>query len=81
MKVVVDNNAAPYVHLDGCHEKGGGSEERQPRWHLKLRLLKHRPRPLHVHLQRVAGDQVGGRGNQGLHIRITLFCQLSMFLV
>ena len=43
--------------LDGNHE-GGGSEERQPRWHLELRLLQHRSRPLHVHLQRVAGDQV-----------------------
>ena len=61
MKVAVDNHVAPYVHvvdLD-CYDKGGGSEERQPRGHLELRLLEHRPRPLHVHLQRVAGDQVG----------------------
>ena len=62
MKVAFDNHVAPYDYvgdLDGCCEKGGGSEERQPRWHLELRLLEHRPRPLHVHLQRVAGDQVG----------------------
>ena len=44
--------------LDGTNE-GGGSEERQPCGHLELRLLQHRSRPLHVHLQRVAGDQVG----------------------
>ena len=43
--------------LDG-NNVGGGSEERQPRRHLELRLFQHRSRPLHVHLQRVAGDQV-----------------------
>ena len=55
-------HVVPHDHDDGgldLDDEGGSSEERQPRWHLELRLLQHRSRPLHVHLQRVAGDQVG----------------------
>ena len=40
----------PPTLADG-NDEGGSSEERQSRWNLKLRLLQHRARPLHVHVQ------------------------------